>query len=336
MILVTGGTGMLGAHLLVELALRGKKVKALKRAGSSTKITEKIFSWYAIPEKDYHQFVEWVTGDLNDPESIFDALNGVTHVYHVAAVVSFSVEDDEVIMRNNITGTANLVNACLEQKIKKLSHVSSVAALGVSQKGQTITENNKWQPSLKTSGYAQSKFYSELEVWKGIAEGMDAVILNPSVIIGPGNWNHGSPSLIKKIKKGLRFYPKGTTGFVDVRDVVKCMIALMESQFSGERFIINSENVTYKNFFSLVAGELKVRPPNWPASRVLLEIAWRLAWLAGKFTFSKPVLTKYTARSGRNTNHYSNDKIKKLLSFTFIPIEESIKHTCNIFKKENQ
>jgi dihydroflavonol-4-reductase len=334
MILVTGGTGMLGAHLLLELALRGEKVKALKRAGSNTAITEKIFSWHAPSNKVLYRQIEWVEGDVNDPESLAEAFSGISRVYHSAATVSFSKKDDAMMMRNNIGGTANVVNACLDHNIQKLCHVSSIAALGSSLSGEPVTEETKWQPSRKSHAYAVSKYQSELQVWRGISEGLNAIIVNPSVIIGPGNWQQGSPSMIRVVDKGLKFYTKGTTGFVDVRDVAKCMIALMESPVSGERFILNSENVPYRKFFTMVAKELGVSPPKWHASKALLEIAWRLDWLKSKLTFSRHVLTKTTARSGRNTTFYSNEKIKEAIGFEFISVQEAIKNVCEIYRRE--
>lgn len=336
MILVTGGTGMLGAHLLLEIVLQGKKPKALKRSGSSIKVTEKIFQWYSTQGDDLFRQIEWVEGDISDFNSLLQALDGVSHVYHAAAMVSFSPRDHALMVRSNIAGTANLVNACLEKKITKLIHVSSVAALGSSENGEPVTEDSKWEPSRKTHGYALSKFHSELEVWRGITEGLNAVIVNPSVIIGPGNWKQGSPSMIRLVKKGLKFYTKGTTGFVDVRDVVKCMVQLMESNVTGERYIINSENLPYREVFTMIANELGVAPPRWHASRPLLEIAWRLAWLWGKITFTKPALTKYTARSGRNTTIYSSQKVKDALGVEFISMNQSIRDACRIFQLDNQ
>lgn len=336
MILVTGGTGMLGAHLLLELTLRESNVRALKRAGSSTKTIEKIFSWYQPEWEELYKKIQWIEGDVVDPESLSIAFQGVTHVYHSAAMISFSAKDESRMLKNNIQGTVNLVNACLESKIKKLCHVSSVAALGSTENAYPVNEDSKWQPSQKSHAYSVSKFHSELQVWRGISEGLEAVIVNPSVIIGPGNWNQGSPSMIKTVKKGLRFYTNGTTGFVDVRDVAKCMIALMESRVSGERFIINAGNMAYKDFFSHIAYSLGVKPPQWHATKALLEIAWRLDWLKSKLTFTRHVLTKTTARSGRKTTLYSNEKIVKTLKYEFIPIEESIRNTCKIFEKNHK
>lgn len=327
---------MLGAHLLQELVLQGKKLKAIKRSSSSTSFTEKIFQWYNNRGADLFKQIEWVEGDISDLNSLEQALDGVTHVYHAAAMVSFSPRDHALMVRSNIAGTANLVNACLEKKIEKLVHVSSVAALGGSENGEPVTEESKWEPSRKTHGYALSKFHSELEVWRGISEGMNAVIVNPSVIIGPGNWKQGSSSMIRLVKKGLKFYTKGTTGFVDVRDVARCMISLMESPVSGERFILNAENLPYRKVFTMIANGLGVAPPKWHASRALLEIAWRLAWLFGKITLTKPALTKYTARSGRNITNYSNEKIRKTIGYEFIPIDQSIREVCRIFQVDNQ
>jgi dihydroflavonol-4-reductase len=336
MILVTGGTGLLGAHLLLELTRSGKAVKALKRPTSNISLVEKTFSWYAQDWQTSFNKIEWTDGDISDPESLTEVLRGVTHVYHSAAMVSFSPQDDPEMMRSNIQGTANLVNACLEAGVKKLCHVSSVAALGGSLNGAEVSEESKWSPSKKSSAYALSKFQSELQVWRGISEGLNAVIVNPSVILGPGNWNQGSPSLIRRVDRGLKFYTKGVTGFVDVRDVAKCMVLLMDSDVSCERFLINSENLPYRGVFTMIADQLGKTPPNWHASRPLLEIAWRLAWLWGKISFTKPALTKNTARSGRNVTNYSNEKIRNAIGYEFISVEQSITDTCKIYREDNQ
>ena len=322
---------MLGAHLLFALTKQGKGVKAMKRTSSSTETAERVFAAYDDNWQDAYKLVEWVDGDMSDPEELAGLMKGARQVYHSAAMVSFSERDSKRMIRGNIEGTANIVNACLENRVEKLCHVSSVSALGGMLNGEPVTEESKWSPNGRTGAYAISKFNSELEVWRGIAEGLNAVIVNPTVIIGPGNWNQGSSSMIKVAHEGLKYYTSGGTGFVDARDVVNCMIALMESPVTGERFIINAENVSYQEFFTTAAEFLGVPPPQKMATPFMMEIAWRADWLKSKLTLSKHQLTKRTARSGSKTTHYSNEKIRKALDYVFIPVKEATRKSCEVF-----
>ena len=238
------------------------------------------------------------------------------------------------MMSINVNGTANLVNIALEKKVKKFCHVSSIAAIGRAENDRVIDEKTRWRASKRNSTYAISKYGAEREVWRGIAEGLDAVIVNPSIILGPGEVESGSGKLIKTILNGLKFYTPGVNGYVDVRDVVKTMIMLVKSDISGERFVLSAENLSYKVLFEMISKELGKSPPTYKATNWMGEIAWRLAYLKGKLTLSKPIITKETAKTAVNIYRYSNSKIMEQLDLHFIPIEQTIKEACDYYSKK--
>ena len=328
MILVTGGTGLVGSHLLFDLLSKGKKVRALKRKSSNTELTRTTFSYYTENANELFNKIEWFDGDMLDPFSLEDALSGIEDVYHCAAIVSFQKENRNNMQDINVEGTYNLINACLDTSIRKFCMVSSIAALGSPEEGEnTITEKTPWSPEEKRSAYSTSKFKSELEVWRGIEEGLNAVIINPSIILGPGQWDKGSSLLFSTIAKGLKYYTKGITGYVDVRDVSRVMFELMESDIVNERFTLNGDNCSFEFIFKTIAKHLEIEGPSKYASRKMTEIVWRLAYLKKIFLFKQSGFTKENARSAHNNHYFSNQKIKKALNFEFIPIEKSIEDT---------
>lgn len=316
MILVTGATGFLGAELIHQLTSLGIKLRALRRMHS------------VIPDliKD-NKLIEWVVADINDFSDLEDAFEGVHQVYHCAALVSFNPKDKAKLLKINIEGTSNIVNLCQEYAVRLL-HVSSVAALGNAKKNALITEKDFWEYDGKAHAYAISKYEGEMEVWRGIAEGLDAVIVNPSVIIGSGAGFEGSGAIFKLVKDGLAYYTKGATGIVDVSDVAKCMIALMDSKETAERFTISSENYHYKQFFGEIAAGYGIKGPTKEATSWMLGIAWRAAKIASLFTGRPPALTSDAARSSLNESFYSNEKIKNTIGITFKPLKQSIEEIC--------
>lgn len=338
MILVTGGTGLVGAHLLYELTNSGLRVKALRRPQSNTEWVKKIFSYYTSePDKLFEQ-IEWVEGDILDYLSLEEALNDVTSIFHCAAIVSFHGDDHDMMLNNNVKGTGNLIDAAIHNGVRRFCHVSSIAALGKTQDGSQITEETYWTPSKRKSGYSLSKFFSEMEVWRGIEEGLDAVIVNPSIIMGPGNWDIGSPKLFQSIWKGLKYYTKGISGFVDVRDVVKAMILLMDEQrfeqVKSQRFILNAGNLSYQDFFNKIADGLnKPRPRNF-ASDIKLHIAWRMAKAGSFFTGKPPVITRDAVWGTNQTNQYSGEKITRTTGFEYRSLDSSISDIADIFLKD--
>lgn len=335
MILVTGGTGLVGSHLLFDLAKKGENIRALKRENSSLQDVRDCFAYYSDKADELFDKIEWVNGDMLDTDSLDDALEGITKVYHSAALVSFKKADKNLMKNINVEGTRNIVDACLDHKIEKLCFVSSVAALGTpEEKEDIVSETTPWSPEDKRSGYSISKFNSELEVWRGIEEGLDAVIVNPSIILGPGQWHKGSSLLFTTVAKGMKYFTRGITGYVDVRDVSKAMVQLMDSDIKNERFLLNADNCSYEFIFKSIAKALNLPEPQKYASPLLTGIGWRLAYLKKIFLFQEPGFTRATARSSHNRTYYSNQKIKDTLNFEFITVEDSIKDAAKHYPIE--
>lgn len=332
MILVTGGTGLLGSQLVFDLITSGKEVKTLIRKNSSTSLLEKKFKNHAA----LFSQLNFIEGDVLDIFSLDAALENVTHVYHCAATVSFIPSEKDLMQKVNVEGTANLMNACLEKKIEKFCHVSSVAALGRAEENSFINEDAVWENSGNNSNYAISKYGAEREVWRGVAEGLNAVIINPTIIIGEGNYMTDSSAIISRVYNGLSFYTEGINGFVDVRDVSACMIKLMESEIKNERFVICSENKSYKEFLKAVAKSVDKKPPGIKASAWLSAVAWRTETVKTFFTNQKPLITKETAHTAQKKYFYSNEKIKKTIEINFIPVDESLKHWGEKFLAEKK
>ncbi len=339
MIFVTGGTGLVGAHLLFGLTSSGKKVKALKRKSSNLQLVMKTFSWYSENPEELFNLIEWVDGDLLDYFGLEKLLEGITEIYHCAAIVSFDPKERKKMIANNVEGTSNLVNAALENGVKKICHVSSVAALGHFENGQSITEETNWVPSKKVSAYSESKFFSETEIWRGMEEGLDAVIVNPSIILGPANWETGSAKMFKTVWSGMKFYTRGVTGFIDVKDVVKAMILLMEeSNFESaknNRFLLSAKNISYGEVFFQIADALGNPRPAFYANSFLLGIVWRATRFISFLTGKSPLITRETAANARRVRNFDGSKITRLFGFQYLPVSDSIKQTARIFKKEH-
>jgi len=316
-ILVTGATGFLGSELALQLVTKGHHIRCIKRASS-------IIPPILLPHQDV---IEWVEADLADVFALEDALDGVSKVYHCAAWVSLKRKDKKPMIKANIAGTANLVNVCLQRPVR-LVHVSSVAALGLAKPGELITENHQLDLDHEDDGYAISKLESEMEVWRGIAEGLDAVIVNPAIIIGKNAGTNGSGKLFELIRKGFKFYTSGSCGFVDVTDVAKCMIALMATKISAERFIISAENRDFKSVTAEIALAYGIRPPSIHASPWMMGLGWRGAAFIAALTGGDPAIDKISAQSASMQRDYDNTKIRKAIGFQFKPISETIKETC--------
>jgi nucleoside-diphosphate-sugar epimerase len=330
MILVTGGTGLVGSQLLFDLSKSGEKIRALHRSNSDMSVVNRLFSSH--PEN--LKFIEWCEGDVTDVFSIDDAMNGIEKVFHSAAIISFNRSEADQMLKVNIEGTANMVNMALKNNVRQFCYVSSVAALGRTGEESSIDENSWWKTSKMNSNYAISKYGGEREVWRGIEEGLKAFIINPTIIIGPGNWQSGSTQMFSQVWKGLPFYATGCTGFVDVRDVSKAAILLMEKNITNERYIVNSENVSYRYVFDLIAENLNKKKATIKVTPFLTELGWRLSTMKSWFLSGMPMITKETARNGLMKWDYSNQKIKDELGFEFIPIRKSVEDTTRIYLKE--
>jgi nucleoside-diphosphate-sugar epimerase len=255
-------------------------------------------------------------------------MSAVDYVYHSAAIVSFHKSDRQEMMRANVEGTANIVNVALEKGVRKLCHVSSIAALGRAENDGVTDESTPWVNSRENSTYSVSKYNAEKEIWRGMEEGLDAVIVNPSIILGLAAPHKGSSQLFSKVWNGLKFYTSGVNGFVDVRDVSRLMIMLMESDISGERFVVNAGNVSYKEIFDRIAKAYNKPAPFLPVNRFMSAVAWRMFKAISLFTGKPPLVTKETARTAGSEYRYANEKIKDALDFSFIEIDKTIEETA--------
>lgn len=321
MILVTGATGLVGAHLLVDLTQNESKVRAIYRNKHSVEKTRSLFELYQ--KSSLFDKIEWVQADILDIPSLENAFAKVTHVYHCAAMISFNPDDEEKLRKTNIEGTANIVNFCLGHNVKKLCHVSSVAALGDLQEHESIiTEKTEWNPEKEHSDYAISKYGAEMEIWRAQQEGLDVVVVNPGIILGPGFWQDGSGKLFSGVANGLKFFTKGKAGYISVLDVVKSMIELMNGNISGERYILVAESISFEEITKKIARELNVPGPSVYANKLMTEMAWRLDWMSSTFLKKERKLSKISAQTVHNHNFYSNQKIKESLGLKFIsPLE---------------
>ncbi len=329
MILVTGGTGLVGAHLLLHLAESDAAVCAIFRESKSIKKTEALFNLYQ-KEHLFHK-IEWVQADIIDVPSLETAFQNITHVYHCAGLISYDPSDENKLRKVNIEGTANIVNFCIEYKVEKLCHVSSIAALGnPTSSGKEITEETEWNPEMPHSDYAISKHGAEMEVWRGQQEGLKVVIVNPGVIFGAGFWDQGSGKFFSSIKKGFPFYTNGSTAYVGVTDVANVMIRLMKSDIAGERFIVIAQNLPFKEMIFRIAETLNAKKPSFEAKPWILAVAWRLDWLLSLFG-TKRRLSKYSVLSLTSAEFISNHKIKNALNYEFqdmnkVIAEVTLKH----------
>ena len=337
MILVTGGTGMLGSYLLVQLTQKYEKIYAVKRSTSSTQLTEKIFHYYLPEASIYLDKIQWIELNLLNELDLDDALQNIDEIYHCAAHISYQKKDKEQMIRNNQLITRNLVNASLRQKISKFCFVSSIAALGDSIDNVAVNEQTIWSDTGKNSAYSISKYLSEMEVWRGIAEGLNAVIINPSIILGIGNWQSGSSQIFNTIYQGLKFYTLGTTGFVDAKDVAKIMIQLMQcTDCFQQSYIVNAENIKYKDIFHKIAKYLSVKPASIYAKPVLSEIAWRWEFVKSLITGKSPLITKQSAQIAHKNLRYSSNKLQKKLDYQYRTIDDSLEEYATIFLKERE
>lgn len=290
--------------------------------------------YHLTPIREEHPKLEKIQCDILDVVGLEEALIGITHVYHCAALVSYVPADKYKLFKLNIEGTANVVNACIDERVTKLVHVSSVSALGRIRKGEEVNETMSWSEETNNSDYGKSKYLSEMEVWRGIGEGLDAIIVNPSLILGAGDWNAGSTAIFKSAFEEFKWYTEGISGFVDVRDVARAMILLMNSSISGQRFILSGENVSYRSVFIRIANCFGKKPPFRKVTPLLAEIIWRMEAIKGKFSDKKPLLTRETARTAQAIVYFDHSKILKALpGFQFTPLEQTIKDTCNRLKE---
>jgi len=314
-ILVTGATGLVGAHLVEALVQQGKHVKALYRN--------------TLPHYKAAGAVEWIQCDILDITLLEEVMIDVQQVYHCAAVVSFNPKERALLNATNIEGTANVVNACLNAGVEKLLFVSSVSALGRIRENTLITEEMNWSEETSNSEYGKTKFFAEMEVWRGVGEGLNAVVVNPTIILGAADWHKGSAALFKNAYNEFPWFTEGVTGFVDVEDLVKAMRLLMESSISNERFIISSDNIPYRELFTQIANEFGRRPPYKKVTPFIATLVWRIEAVKGFFSGKQPLLTKETSRTAQAKVHFDNSKLlKHFPEFKYQPLKNSLTRIC--------
>jgi nucleoside-diphosphate-sugar epimerase len=324
MVLVTGGTGLVGAHLLLHLVENGDDVRAIYRNIESIQKTKKLFSLYK--KEDIFEKISWIQADIIDLPSLEKAFENIEYVYHCAALISMDPKDEDLLRKTNIEGTANIVNFCLSNAVKKICFVSSIAALGdLKESENTITEETEWNPEKPHSDYAISKYGAEMEIWRGQQEGLDTIIVNPGVIIGPGFQEQGSGLLFKKVANGLSFYTKGKTGFIAVPDVVQIVVTLMKNEHSNQRFTLVAENIAFRDFLNSIANSLNVKNPSLHASPLLLNLLYKIDWFISNILGQKRRLSRTTAKASYAKNQYSSEKITSALGITFLDIHKYIK-----------
>jgi len=333
MILVTGGTGLVGAHLLLHLiesrSIGSKKVRAIYRNFASIEKTKSLFTIY---KKEFlFDQIDWILADITKVPSLEIAFQNIDTVYHCAALISFDPKAEDVLRKTNIEGTANIVNFCIAYHIKKLCFVSSIATLGdLLPHEKFITEETEWNPEKPHSDYAISKYGAEMEIWRGQQEGLDVIIINPGVILGPSFREQGSGLLFTKVKNGLKFYTLGKTGFIAVTDVVRIAHQLMQSKIRNERFTLIAENSVFRDILNSMADSLGVQRPHIHAKPFFMEVLWRWDWFVSNVLRQKRKLTQTTAKASYATPLYSNLKIKDALKTDFININQYIKEISNL------
>lgn len=326
---------MLGSHLLLQLLERGDSVRAIYRTEAKRDAVVKLFSYHTAEARELWQKIDWVQGDVLDVPSLQNAMQGVTKVYHCAAAVTFLKKDRPYMHKVNVEGTANVVNVCLDQENVRLCHVSSVAAIGRDGTEQVINEENEWKDSSHNAAYAISKHNAELEIWRGIVEGLNAFMVNPSLIIGPGDWGASTGAMFKKTWSGLPFYTRGGNCFVDARDVATAMIELMNSDVREERFIIGAENRKFKEVFERIAGIMGNKPPKFEATPFLTGLTWRAEWVISSLTGKKPFITKEVAHHALQLNRYDNSKLlEKLPNFKYRDMNETLEFVSGKFVED--
>lgn len=323
MVLVTGGTGLVGAHLLLKLLRENQKVRAIYRTSNALQKTKDLFETHQA--HDLFEKIEWIAADILDIPALEMAFQNIEMVYHAAALISFDPKDEEKLRKTNIEGTANIVNCALAFGVKKLCYFSSIAAMGdATRKNQFIDETTEWNPEKPHSDYAISKHGAEMEVWRGYQEGLKTIILNPGVILGAGYWDSGSGQLFQHAEKGLPYFSNGVTGYIAVEDVVEIAYSLTQKDINGEQYCLVAENCSFQKILELLAISLQKKIPNKRLQPWFVEILWRLDGLRSTLFGSKRLLSKPMARSLFSQDYFSSQKVITTLNYQFLSIETTI------------
>ncbi len=334
MILVTGGTGLVGAHLLYYLINSGENVRAIHRKSSDLEAVKNVFSFYTNQPEPLFNKIEWMVADITDVPSLTPAFKDIDYVYHCAAYISFNPRHYPVLKKVNVEGTANIVNFSLSQGVKKLCYISSIATLGKTVNGGLITEETEYNPEDDNSVYSITKHEAEMEVWRGTQEGLDAVIVHPGVILGEGIWSSASGGILCTVSKGIKYYTTGGVGIVDVQDVVKSMISLLNSSIVNEHYILVSENISYREFLSKIALSLNKKAPSKPIKKWVMLAFTYIDWFSNKLFKTKRKLLKATVSTLYKTRTYDGSKIEKEIDFNYTPYHNTIERVSRNYLRD--
>jgi len=332
MIAVTGATGFIGSHLLAYLLLDGSNVIGVCRNKESIKKAEEVLNLYNIDEGVIQSQLEWVEADVRDVFALSEIFSEVDYVYNCAGMVSFHPKDRDALISTNVKGTASVVDAAMASCVRKVCHVSSIAALGELPDGELHDEDVMWNGEKNRSFYSLTKHSAENEMWRGVAENLSTVIISPSVVLGEIPGERAGAGLFTSIKNGLSFYTVGATGFVDVRDVCKAMLRAMQSDLTDEKLIVSAGNYSYQDVLSRIARSYGIKKKLRKASPFLLSVFWRLTHLYSFFSRTSPLITKETARSANSVSFYNNAKSIEILGFKYTALDDTIKRLTKYYK----
>lgn len=327
---LTGGTGLLGTYFLVQALEQGHSVTAIYRSEEAKQITNKVFASLGSSILEKYSTVNWVKANLLNPLELDELILPHYTIVHCAGMVSFLPSDEQEMYKSNFVATQNLVNVCIEKGVKKFIHISSVSTLC---KELEIRDETSFQRPAKGAGfYGKSKYLAEMEVWRGMQEGLNACILSPSIILGAHDWNKGSSKMFKVAHKGLLFYTQGKTGFIDVSDVAKAILIVAETQTKQKRYCLNAENIYYKDFFEKIHLAFGKAMPKYRAGKFLTALYWRFQWLKSKITNSAPLVTKESANTAHSIRLFDGNSFANEFDFSYTPIDQSV---ASIVKKYN-
>jgi dihydroflavonol-4-reductase len=329
--LVTGATGILGSHVVLSLLLDSQPVLALKRRGSDTSKVKELFSSYSPLYGSLFERIKWIELDIQDTYGLEAAFEGVDTVYHCAGLVSFDNTRRAELFLVNEKGTANVVNACLQAGVKSLCHVSTIGTINNSDV-EVLNENVFWKRSGKESYYALSKYGAEREVWRGIEEGLNAVIVNPGVILSPVYWDQSSGQIFRRCAKGMSFFTSGTSAYISAMDTARIMIALVRGRHFSNRYILAENNYEVKFILDRIHHNFGRKEPRIRARRGLLLLAGFFEGFLKIFSKKGRILTKAFINSALNTQKYSNLKVVKTLNYSFEPVPEVVDKICALYK----
>lgn len=334
MILVTGGTGLVGAHLLFTLIDNNEEVRAIYRETSDLNAVKKVFSYYTSKVEILFNKIDWQIADITDILSLEVVFKNIDYVYHCAAYISFNPRHFKKLKKVNVEGTANVVNYCISEKVIKLCYISSVASLGKSENKSLITEECEFNPNDRNSVYSITKHLAEMEVWRGSQEGLDAIIVQPGVIIGEGIWSSASGGIFRTIAKGLKFYTPGGIGIVDVKDVVKAMIYLTKSELKNQAYILVGENILYEKLLAKISNKLNRKAPKLLISKTLMLTFASYDWFLNKLFKTRRKLLKSTVRSLFKRSFYDASKITNTKNFSFRNLDKTIERVARNYRAD--